>query len=403
MTNDEMIQEAVYKALITSQTISTDGKLNPKQANTFIDYVMDETELSRFARIVRFRNEQMKIEKIGIGTRAAVPKTEAVDPGIRRGITTSSVTLQPVEIMVPFEIGDIFREINIEGENVQDHIMRLFAIQLANDLEELYLNGNTLGPAVIEGDIVPGGSTTQYIQDNYLALFQGWLRLANSGNILDAANAQIDPDLISSALNEMPSKFRRNKKALRFLLSTEHEQIYRNNIGARMTQAGDAALNSQNNLTPYGVPLVPVPLLNRAPQVVENVVVNNDGVTATNLSYSPVTSVVVLPSTLGDVPTTAYVPGAGNDYTVDLTNGTITRLAGSAIGGGATVKVTYSTAGQMLLTPKSNLIIAIGRDIRLEKARNIFKGVNQFALTVKAFCQFEEITAVVKVNNIATT
>ena len=397
-TNEEMIRDAVYKALITSQTITTDGKLNPKQSDRFIDYVMEETELSQFARVVKFRNEQMKIEKIGIGTRAAVPKTEAVDPGIRRGITTSSVTLQPVEIMVPFEIGDIFREINIEGDKVQDHIMRLFATQLANDLEELYIGGNTLGAAVIQGDIVPGGSTTQYIQDNYLALFQGWLRLADAGHLLDAANGPIDPDLISAALNEMPSKFRRNKKNLRFILSTEHEQLYRNGIAARMTQSGDAALNSTKNLTPFGVELVPVPLLSRRPQTVEHVVLN--GVVATSLTYSPITNMVVTDATLSDVAETAY--SAATDYVVDTTNGTVARRAGSTIGDGATVKVTYQTAGQMLLTPKSNLIIAIGRDIRLEKDRNIFKGVNQFALTVKVHCQFEETDAVVKVNNIAT-
>ena len=60
----------------------------------------------------------------------------------------------------------------------------------------------------------------------------------------------------------------------------------------------------------------------------------------------------------------------------------------------------YLAGGEGLLVPKSNIIIGIGRDIRIEKDRDIFKGVNQFAVTVKAAVEFEEITAVVKVINV---
>ena len=63
------------------------GKLNPAQSDKFIDYVIDETVLKDNARIVRFRNEPLDIDKIGVGKRVAVAKAEASDPGVRRGIT----------------------------------------------------------------------------------------------------------------------------------------------------------------------------------------------------------------------------------------------------------------------------------------------------------------------------
>jgi hypothetical protein len=44
--------------------------------------------------------------------------------------------------------------------------------------------------------------------------------------------------------------------------------------------------------------------------------------------------------------------------------------------------------------------VGIGRDIRIEKDRDIFKGVNQYAITAKVSVQFEELTAIVKVRNI---
>ena len=209
-------EELVEKAVIVADDLASAGKLNPAQSDKFIDYVVDETVLKNNARVVRFRNESLEIDKIGIGTRAAVPKSEAVDPGIRRGINTSKVTLTPSEIMVPFEIGDNFRELNIEGEAVEDHIVQMFAKQMANDGEELFITGNKLGPAVLEGDIIDGGSTTQYIKDSYLALQDGWQLLGDGGHIVDAAGANIGLSIFGKALRAMPTKFRRNKKALRF-------------------------------------------------------------------------------------------------------------------------------------------------------------------------------------------
>jgi hypothetical protein len=64
--------------------------------------------------------------------------------------------------------------------------------------------------------------------------------------------------------------------------------------------------------------------------------------------------------------------------------------------------VTYRAAPQMILTHKSNLIVGIGRDVRIEKAREIFRGVNQYAITTKVDINFEELDAIVKVKNIGT-
>ena len=115
VSNEELVQ----KAVITTDAIAAAGKLNPAQSDKFIDFVIQETVLKDNARTVKFRNEELNIEKIGIGKRAALPAAEASDPQVRRGISTSKVTLKPLEIIVPFEIGDSFKENNIEGDNVE--------------------------------------------------------------------------------------------------------------------------------------------------------------------------------------------------------------------------------------------------------------------------------------------
>lgn len=177
LSNEQLVQ----KAVVTTDAIAASGKLNPAQATKFISYVFDLTSLKDNARIVKFTNETMEIDKIGVGKRVAVPKAEAADPKVRRGISTSKVVLQPREIMVPFEISDTFGEINIEGKDVEDTIVRLMALQTGNDLEELYVNGDKLGVAVLQSDILEDGDTTRYVKDTYLALVDGWATRAMAG------------------------------------------------------------------------------------------------------------------------------------------------------------------------------------------------------------------------------
>jgi hypothetical protein len=88
------------------------------------------------------------------------------------------------------------------------------------------------------------------------------------------------------------------------------------------------------------------------------------------------------------------------DYTFDGTNGTIVRTGGSAIGSGDVVKVTYDANQQIILTHQNNYIVGIGRDVRIERDRDIFKGVNQYAITAKVAVEFEEATAIVKGHSI---
>jgi len=392
-------EELVEKAVITTNDIAASGKLNPAQADKFVDYVVDITGLKDQARVVRFRNEQLDIDKIGIGKRAAMPATEAVAPGTRRSINTSKITLTPKEIIVPFEISDNFREINLEGDSVEDHIIKMMATQLANDLELLYISGDTLGQASLENDVLDGGSLTQYVKDAYLALADGWLKLARGANVFDNLGGNIGSSLFSRMINVMPAKFKRDRGQLRFFSSIELEQLMREKVSTRATQTGDAALQNAAPLSPFGVPLMPFPLFPFKPRVVEHVVLT--GTTPTALLHAPIAGnpVVVLPTIDSSNAVTPFI--SGTDYFLDQANGTLARVGG-AITSGATVKVTYDANPQIILTHQNNFIVGIGRDIRIEKDRDIYKRVNQYAITCKVAVQFEELTAIVLGKNLGT-
>lgn len=395
MTNEELVK----RALITAAELASAGKLNDAQSNQFIDYVIDVTELRGNVRVVRFRNENMVIDKIGVGQRVSVPKEEARDPGIRRGVSTSKVTLTPREIMTPFEISDTFAEHNIEGEAVEDTVMRLMATQTANDIEEALINGDKVGPARLESDLFEGGSATKVVKDSFVALVDGWLRLLDSGNVYDAANANLSSKVFSGIIKAMPVKFRRTRRNLRFLMALDIEQNWREKVSSRVGSLAESALTSAGSIPVYGIPMVAVPLLDPEPRIVQHVTLNAAGGAAIALRFAPIGDIVyVTPTTLGATPTTPYVETT--DYVVNRANGTIEAAVGGALAAGGAVKVTYHSRAQIVLADFQNLILAIGRDIRIETDRDIFKGTNQFAISTKIDSQVEEVSATVKGINI---
>ncbi len=394
LSNEEILE----KAAITTADIASAGKLNDAQADRFIDFVIDVTGLQGRVRVVRFRNDKLDIDKIGVGKRVAVPKKEAKDPGLRRKINTSKVTIQPEEIMVPWEISDEFVAENLEGEEVEDTIMRLMATQLSNDLEELYIQGDKLGPVRFENDLVDGGSSTDVVVDTYLKLQEGWLKRAGASHIVDNDGANVSHQIFSDMIVEMPSKFKRNKRNLKFFISDTTEQLFRNNLASRATGLGDQAATSEMNMLPFGIELVPLALLPQTPLVTEHLTVTIAGSPFSLLHKNIVVgSELVVLQTIDDnpkQPVTPFVEGAGNDYVMDYAAGTFELLAGN-ISDPSDIKITYQSESQLFLTEFRNLVLGIGRDIRMERDRNIFASVSEFALTAKVGVEVEETDAVV--------
>jgi hypothetical protein len=390
-------QEYLEKAAITTDAIASAGKLNEEQAEKFIDFIMDETGLAQAGvRTVTFRNEKWEVDKIGVANRVAVAAEEAKDPAVRRGVSHSKVTLQPQDVMVPFELSDLYKRHNIEGDSVEEHVIRMMATTAGNNIEELFLDGNALGPAVLESEVVEGGSSTQYRQDTYLGLTDGLLVQAESGHVYDAENARLDPTRFSAGLREMPNKFRKNRSILKHFLGWDHEQLYREGLATRATAMGDLNLEGMSNITAFGVPFYPLSLMQSAPKYVEHVQLN--GTTAVDLAYAPITDAVVTTSTLSKNPEAAYV--ADTDYTIDLAAGTLVRIADQGITDGETVKVTYNTAGRTLLCNPANIIIGVGLEIGFERDRNIYTRMNEYAIHLAVDIVFEETDAVVLYKNL---
>lgn len=398
-SNEELLQKAAITA--ADALASGDGKLNPEQSERFLQFVFDETMLNQMSRTIKFRNEQLEINKINLGKRAAMPASEAKDPGSRRGVSHTKVVLQPVEVMVPVEISTTYKEHNIEGEKVVDTVLGMFGRQLANDWEELSIHGDTGGLLVEEDFLIDEGSSTKVREDTYLKLYDGWLQLADGSNLVDIAGKSLSGTVFRKMLNAMPSKFKRDKKRLRWICSHETEELWRERMSTRATAAGDAAMSSQGELTPFGIKMVPVPLLEHYPKNVQVSPFTGAGTTI-QLGHAPVQAgsvQIILESAVGIVAIDSFEEGT--DFDVDEANGTITQIASGAIPTTGDLRISYRALPQMLLTHMDNLITAIGRDITVEKDRDIYRRMDQYAIHVKFDAQIEELTAVVKAFNIS--
>lgn len=243
--------------LALSNLASDGGLLDAEQNNTFIRKLIDAPTMLREVRTVPMGAPQMKINKIGFGSRilkAATQTGGANDDGTndrylteanRSKPTTSKVELATDEVIAEVRIPYEVIEDNIEKGNLTDTILALIAERAALDLEELLISGDTASG------------------DAYLALQNGILKLATS-HVVNNLNAGPSAEMFNTVKKALPTKYRRNLSANRFYFSMDVESDYRLLVANRQTGLGDATLTGAADLPVMGVPLKGVALMPNA-------------------------------------------------------------------------------------------------------------------------------------------
>lgn len=254
------MSEILEKVIRTTEVGSGGGGLlNAEQTDRFIDYMFDATVLAQpgEAQRKRMRATTAEYDKVGVGRRLVRGATEAVDTGENAGATFTKISLTTKKLRLDWELSSESLEDNIEGDDLEDHIARLMATQLGNDIEDLSINGDT-------------AST-----DGTLKVFDGWYKRALAGaHVVDAGGATLSPVLFNSALKAMPRNFMQKRNQLRFYSGSNAIQDY---LYYFMQNGGDpwAGPNADRALEgpirtegdagfvagrPFGVPLKEVPL-----------------------------------------------------------------------------------------------------------------------------------------------
>ena len=254
---------------VTTGVVGNDsgGLLKPAQSNRFLDFVIDQSVLMQNARVVRMRTPQMEIDKVSVGTRLLSKATEATDSGANAAVTFSKVSLSTVKLRLDWALSTESLEDNIEGASLEDHIAQVMARQTANDLDDLFINGNTSS------------------NNGLLKALDGFVKLAKTnGRVVDEAGNQVSRATYDRILRNMPTKYLQRRNELRFFSGSGNVQdtIYSlgNPNSATAATAGAPSPGSttgdvaflqgamrgnggpgSTGISPFGIPLIEVPLM----------------------------------------------------------------------------------------------------------------------------------------------
>ena len=169
--SNELLEKVISTSSIGADSTAGGGLLSPQQSGRFIDYMWNATVLGAQVRTIQMRANEVELDRLAIGERLVRVATEAVDDGVNNAVAFTKVSLGTVKFRMDWELSSESLEDGLEGDALEDHIARLMAAQAANDLEDLAINGDTIGH---QGDALLKG-------------FDGWRkRLFYGGSVLDA-------------------------------------------------------------------------------------------------------------------------------------------------------------------------------------------------------------------------
>jgi hypothetical protein len=244
----EMLEKVITTTHIGS---GTDGRglLTTEQSRVFRDYMDDKTVLMPQVRKVAMRADVMDIDRMGIGQRLLRQATEAVDDAINVGVVFSKISLTAVKYRLDWELTEESLEDNIEGRDLEDHIARLMASQIGQDLEDLAINGSKV------------------TRDPLLGGLDGWGALLRHGAQQVDGAAWADEDvrgpewtsrLMSAMLRKVPRRAMTRRQNLRFMAGGDFVQEHLDNVAAAAAAANNydprRELQNPDNLVtgPYG-------------------------------------------------------------------------------------------------------------------------------------------------------
>lgn len=256
--SNELLQKVVDTTDLGPTGANTNGGLlNPEQSNRFIDYMWDATVLANEGRKIRMRSDTVEIEKVNVGQKIVRLATEAVDDGVNADATFTKISITTKKLRLDWELSSEALEDGIEGEQLEDTIVRLMATALGNDLEDLAINGDTTNTG-----------------DPLYKAFDGFKKLASTaGHTVSAGGAALSLAVFNKAIRAMPRKYLQRRNELKFYVGSGLQQDYIYSLASVATfgeQIAGAVIGGSNataggagHTTAYafGIPVKEVPYM----------------------------------------------------------------------------------------------------------------------------------------------
>ena len=242
--NLQVVNKASTGDTIMTPQLKTDGGyLQPYQAKQFIEQAWDQATLLSKVRHEQHREKSGTMTKIGVGSRLSRKKTENVDDGVLAGIHTSTIEYQTVAMRMDWDVTNETLRENIQGQSLAALITSMMSKQLANDMEDLALNGDE--------DI----STSDPSHD-FLYVNNGWVKqIRENGNVTDASGMSgYLVDVVDQASDSIKDKYH-NSQALSWIMTPQMARVWRRHLRDwAITQGGIVDPDLYNK--PAGIPII---------------------------------------------------------------------------------------------------------------------------------------------------
>lgn len=236
-------------------TASAPTIIEPEVADRLIDYVIDESVLLSMIRTERMDTNVKHLRFVDVGTGLLHPggcasNDNNCDQGTVTG-TAKQLSTKPLQFVVP--ICDDVLEDNLEGAAFEDHVLRMVASQISNELEIWMMmadQGGTYQSPQVRADV--------------LILMDGLYQQLQTGHVLngitDPNGRFIESCKLVKMIQALPTKYRKNRNNQIFI-PDDMKWDYVGHLKNRGTPLGDDAITGKIPLSFGDMPINPVPLL----------------------------------------------------------------------------------------------------------------------------------------------
>lgn len=262
MTNDDLLDrlEAAFKAVTDISTFGA-SILATDKFDQFVREARDSTTILPEARFIPMDAQKVEIDRIGFAGRILDAGRD--DAGAHRSLgegdfadpNTATNDLEAQELIAIASLRDAALRRNIERGGFEDTLVSLFSEAAGRDLEEYALLADTDWAA---------------IDDLMLSKTDGWVKRA-AQKVYGGASEDFDPadseSIFQAMLDSLPKRFLQDRSMWRFYVPFEVEDGYRDQLKGRGTQLGDETQTQNRPLSYKGIPVVYVPIIERAKTV----------------------------------------------------------------------------------------------------------------------------------------
>lgn len=249
----------ISKAAADTSALGTGGKMNADQANQFMTFMQDYSPFLKKVNFIKMAKTTRDLDSLDVNKRALRRQLENADNPATGTVTHARRSLKAVGVIMPYDVTFQYMKENIEGENVNTTLAKMFAQQFANDTVELAFTGD------------------ESSDDDFISINDGWLKIARNDSSTHKFDTEGSTDYLNTVfpglLSAMPDKYynlytEENKSKIKIFCSPTVNRKYKQQLQSRNTALGDALITGGKNVSYDGFEIVPVAFIPDSVQIV---------------------------------------------------------------------------------------------------------------------------------------